>query len=339
LDQERSLAVAQYRTLFVVIEDATEPTPAMRRAVALARLSGARLHLCMLLAPVAVDAIGYVSETVRDLTRAAMLSRRRDWLQEYAQRLHEQGIEATVEVLWQEPDGENLILRALEQAPDLMIKDAQRRPPAHLPFLPTTDQKLLCNCPYPLMLVSSHAPDLPARVVAAVDPVRPQHTARHLNERVLRAALEISLQADARVEVVSVVDPPAPDRGDREAALSTRQFRELHRQRLQMLLAAQRVPPECSVTLHGEPASRLASHLRQSRADLLVLGTLYRGGVDSWLLGSTAKQLARECPCDLLAIKPQGFDQDFVAVHGFHALVESPPDPNLDAVLHRQSGD
>lgn len=321
--------MSQYQTLFAIVEDSCVETPALRRAVALARATGARLHLCMLTAPSAVDALGVLSETVRDLARATLLSSRRDWLEDYALTLREQGIRAAAEVLWQEPGDENLILRALELQPDLIIKDLRPPQRLHLPFASTTDQKLLSGCPWPLMLVHCDAPALPQRVVAAVDPIHRRHTARHLNERILQAAFELALQVDAQAQVVSVAETPAVD------AEPVTVHRRNHRRRLRRLTAGQGVPSGRVRVLRGEPATALRQHVERARADLLVIGTLYRGGVEGLLLGSQARSLAAAAPCDLLAIKPAGFDEDFVAIHGFHALHEVPEDPNLDAVLRR----
>lgn len=55
----------------------------------------------------------------------------------------------------------------------------------------------------------------------------------------------------------------------------------------------------------GHPAKVLLLACKNEKADLLVLGALQREGLLKYYIGSVARKLTRECPCDvLLMIKP-----------------------------------
>src|SRR5262249_55546479 len=59
--------------------------------------------------------------------------------------------------------------------------------------------------------------------------------------------------------------------------------------------------------LWGSPAHeavRLASELS---ADLIVIGTVGRGGFEGLLLGNTVETVLTHCDCDVLTVKPEGF--------------------------------
>ena len=41
--------------------------------------------------------------------------------------------------------------------------------------------------------------------------------------------------------------------------------------------------------------------------DVLVMGTVARGGVSGVLIGNTAERVLRKLPCSVLTVKPDGF--------------------------------
>jgi universal stress protein E len=59
--------------------------------------------------------------------------------------------------------------------------------------------------------------------------------------------------------------------------------------------------------ISGDIDDVLPKKLSQINAGILVLGTTYRTG----LLGSTAQRLIETVECDLLAVKPKGFEAPF----------------------------
>lgn len=53
----------------------------------------------------------------------------------------------------------------------------------------------------------------------------------------------------------------------------------------------------------ASPTDGIIDHLRESKADLAVLGTRGRSGLRAFLLGTTAERLVHEAPCSLLVVK------------------------------------
>ena len=56
--------------------------------------------------------------------------------------------------------------------------------------------------------------------------------------------------------------------------------------------------------VHGDPADIIAQRARTHHADVIVLGTHSRKGIDRLLLGSVAETVVREAPCSVLTVKP-----------------------------------
>lgn len=55
---------------------------------------------------------------------------------------------------------------------------------------------------------------------------------------------------------------------------------------------------------------RIVDYLKNSDADLVVLGTRGKTSLQNLLLGTTAEKIIRGAPCSALAIKPEGFDYE-----------------------------
>ena len=57
----------------------------------------------------------------------------------------------------------------------------------------------------------------------------------------------------------------------------------------------------------GEPADVIARFAGERSVDLVVMGTVARGGIQGMLMGNTAESTLQRLRCSVLAIKPRGF--------------------------------
>jgi nucleotide-binding universal stress UspA family protein len=120
-------------------------------------------------------------------------------------------------------------------------------------------------------------------------------------------ALERSIQlagGDGRVVLVTASVPPAapafvdepmldsPDPGERRALLE-RAARALGERGIEHKL----VPAD------DAPAEALIAAARAEQADLIVVGRTGSGYVTRAIIGSTAEQVVRQAPCDVLVVR------------------------------------
>jgi nucleotide-binding universal stress UspA family protein len=69
------------------------------------------------------------------------------------------------------------------------------------------------------------------------------------------------------------------------------------------LVGAPRVSGEKAV---GEPAAEILETAREARADLIVMGTHGRTGLEHALMGSIAERVVRRAHCPVLTVRPSG---------------------------------
>ncbi|MGH8293240.1 MAG: universal stress protein [Gammaproteobacteria bacterium] len=296
--------------LMVMVDSTLQPTPALMRAAAIARKSSERLLLALF-------------EFDRVLARAAhhgfdldaYLNGRRQKLEALAGPLRAEGLNVNTRLFWGRPPMARMLLAVLTEQPRMVFKDIQAEPATkRLEFLPE-DLDLLRQCPAPLMLTRTGARALPERILAAVDPLDEHVRPHELNARVLKAANQLAMQCDARLDVVHAFEfmPPPMDGEYMTAWLPdfslAEELRGLHLHALQQLAREYRVPPAQLHLLDGRPDQVIAEFAAAQKCDVVVMGTVQRNFLQRLALGSVAEGLLKKLDCDLLALKPEGFNE------------------------------
>ena len=296
--------------IMVIIAEQMEQSPALLRAISLARRMDAVVQLRSF---EYLKSLEKISDRGFDLP--AYLAGRQAKLNGLAARIREEGVEVDAKVAWGHPLGERILLEVLALRPDLVVKDVpHHRDPKHL-FLNGLDWYLLGQCPTSLMLVHPRSPSLPLRMVAAVDPLDENEKPHELNDDILRTATRLAEQCGAELDVVNAFEFLSMAAGTEYAGFAPEmamyeEIRQLHAERLFKLCKDHGVPPSSMHVLDGWAAERIVQFATDRHADLVVMGSIYRTGLKHLLLGSTAEGVFDTLPCDVLLIKPEGFAKE-----------------------------
>jgi universal stress protein A len=118
--------------------------------------------------------------------------------------------------------------------------------------------------------------------------------------------IELACKLGAEIAFIHVVDPKAL--GAREPGVSANELLALAQLDAKRLVAALRARlPGDTIALEfvqqGRPAAEIVSAAKCWAADLIVIGSHGRGGIERALLGSVAEAVIRQAPCPVLAIK------------------------------------
>ncbi|MGH8280002.1 MAG: universal stress protein, partial [Gammaproteobacteria bacterium] len=194
--------------LMVLVNCDLQFTPAVARALALARKSGDHV----LLASFEFDRVlARAARQGADLE--AYKQGRHQKLEVLAESLRHDGVKVDTRVYWGHPIAAYRLLMILIEQPQLVIKDVSEELVLKRPLFTPEDLDLLRECPAPLMLVRSNARALPRSILAAVDPLDEHNRPHELNTQVLKTANRMAMQCGAQLDVVYAFEyiPPSMD--------------------------------------------------------------------------------------------------------------------------------
>jgi nucleotide-binding universal stress UspA family protein len=173
----------------------------------------------------------------------------------------------------------------------------------------STAERLVRTCPCPVWVVRTEQPGALRSILAPVD-LSP------VSEKVLKFAASLAAQSSCPLHVVHVLEMPAAASKDVPELLGetqyTRYVRDAKRSLRKQLneLVASNVHGEAQVNTRlsgGDPWKVITSSVRRTRADLVVMGSVGRGGIADYFLGSTAEKVLRTCGSSVVTVKPDGF--------------------------------
>lgn len=300
--------MSQYQRLLLIADPDMRRTPAFERAAWLARTTGAALHVGLFGRNSFIGAVARIDAAQAQTAREAWLAQRRTWLAQEAESLNEQGLAVSTQAVWSSDVAQDVAAQARELRADLVIKDVHHEPALKRLLLKPLDWQLLRSSPVPVLLVNTLAHAVPRRVLAAVDAADGGVNENSPNDRVVRAALALSIQCDAELHMVYCFDT-ALNAGVTASGVGVdfsvdlyEALQTTHRENFERLAQRFGVPADRAHFLAGSAGSVLPDFAADHRADALVMGTAQRTGLDRLLLGSTTEIVLERIGCDVLAV-------------------------------------
>ncbi|MBD9603080.1 universal stress protein [Pseudomonas sp. PDM10] len=294
--------MSQYQQLLLIIHLALRHSPAIDHAAALAKASGARLHIATLIP--ALKLLSLLEEGDREKARARYLQDHRDWLEDQSKLLRGRGIEVTTEVAWADDMEQDILDHVKELQPDLLIKEVQHESALKRAFFTPLDWHLLRHCPIPVYLVGGGGHALPRKVVAAVDASGTEPANSELNERIIQQATNLALQCDAELHLLYACDLSGvylADMGGLALSDITKELRTTEEQSFIKLAGLYGVPSDRRHFVLGHPVSALSDFANEQQVDVIVMGRVQYHGLEK-LLGSTTEHILYQVPCSVLAV-------------------------------------
>ncbi|MCQ4345982.1 universal stress protein [Pseudomonas stutzeri] len=299
------------KQLLVIIDPTQTPQPALARAAWIARRSGAALELLICEFNSTLDSGLLFDAPALDKARASLLAQRREWLEQLAAPLRQEGLTVGCEVRWGKPLHKMIIVRAEELKPDLVLKTAHSHGLIRRLLLSNTCWQLLRYCPAPLWLVKPEGEWRGQRLAAALDPTHSADKPAALDHQLIAVARELSQTLGLEDHYLHSYAPlPRTLVFDAELVADYEYYvertGERHREAFEQLLEGHAIDKPRSHLLQGFAEETLPRFVEENAVDLLVMGAIARGHLDTALIGHTAERVLENVDCDLLVVKPQG---------------------------------
>ncbi|KQT67952.1 MULTISPECIES: universal stress protein [unclassified Pseudomonas] len=300
--------MGQYERLLLVADQTLHQSAAMLRAIALAKASGAALDVRAFVSPVPITHLW--EEKIDDVDAQRYQRRYRRWVADELEQLSNQGLDGTVDVVFSSHPLLDILKTVHVLKPDLLIKDVRLEPALKRVFITPLDCHLLRECPIPVHLVNQIRYALPHRVVAAVDPFDPDTQISGLNDVIIRSANTLALQCDVPLHLLCAYDLSAAFNGDAPMINGgwnedlANELRQTLHQAFVALADRHGVPPERRHFVMGHPVQVINEFVEQYLADVVVMGTVHRVGIER-VIGSTTERALYSVPGSILAVRKE----------------------------------
>jgi universal stress protein E len=292
--------------LVVVDLAAGADQPVLERAAWLAKQGGARLELFACDYDAAIDSGRIDAVWVPEPgARARVLAGHRHTLEALAKPLQDLGLTVSIDVVWDYPLDVAVIKKAATHDYWLVAKDTHHHSVLQRTLLTQTDWHLIRKCPTPLLLVKDRKLATEPVVMAAVDPVHEHDKPAALDDRIFNFAADLARTVRGHLHIVHAFSTPLgvelpPDVRDIIA--------KEHRDAMKQFLDAHPVLGDRSYLYEGLAHECLQQAAKDHEADFVVMGAVARRGLKRLFIGSTAERVLDRLPCDLVIIKPLGFE-------------------------------
>lgn len=176
-------------------------------------------------------------------------------------------------------------------------------------FIGSTAKQLVRNCPCAVWLSRGIARDTPKAILVPVD-------FSSVSLGALEIGNELAQHLNAELHVMHVIDEDdIPDdllEGNGDSGKSLPGWREQveNKARDKLDQFVNKIAPKQTsdrYTLWGEPWEEISKNAKRVGADLVVMGTIGRRGINRLLLGNTAEKVLESCETSILSIKPKDF--------------------------------
>jgi universal stress protein E len=307
--------MSEQKQVLVVVDPTATFHPSIERAAWLARHTPSRIELFISdYAPQLADPRSH--GVAAGEARAALVERHRRRLEQLAQPLRSNGLTVELDAVLDHPLHDSIVRKAQESAADIVIKDTHYHSVLKRSIFSNTDWNLIRNCTATLWLVKPRPPGQRPCFVAAVDPLHERDKPADLDHRIVETAKALTAALGGELHVFHAFDAMtaiaiSTDAVTMPIALPinelTDAMRAEHTEAVERLCKAHGVPPERTHVHQGGTRQMLLALAEQLRADAVVMGALSRSGLKGLFLGNTAEDVLDRLHCDVVIVKPAGF--------------------------------
>jgi universal stress protein E len=303
----------RFNNILFVSHGVTDETEALKQALSLARNNKAELHAVILCPDFPKEMADYKEKYESSLIEQLQASIRKA---REGVNVSESDVPVRSEVEGGDTPAIRIIRHVIKGSYDLIIKEAA--PQEGGKGFKAIDMELLRKCPCPVWLtrpISRHRGEI--KVAVAIDPQSMAPEGHDLSLRLLELSRSLADTCSGELNIISCWDYEFEEylRGnlwikvsDDELIRTVQAAQNDHRTALEKILKKSGVQGTLHVHhLRGRADKMIPQYVADKKIDILVMGTVARTGIYSFIIGNTAENILQQVSCSLLALKPNGF--------------------------------
>ncbi len=309
--------MSDFKKILAVIDPTVQKQKSLDRAIELAQKTGASITAFLSIYDFSYELTTMLSIDERETMRQAMLDDKAEWVNNLIQVKESETHDLiNVKVVWHNRPYESIIAEAIKGGYDLIMKGTQQHDTLKSVIFTPTDWHLLRKAPVSVLLVKEH--DWPAngQVLGAVNVGTEDEAHRSLNKKVSQTAHDMASVLQANVHLVNsypgtpvniAIEIPEFDPQGYNESVQT-----YHNKCMKEHAHEHQVAIENCHDKEGLPEDVIPQVAQEIDAELVIIGTIGRHGISAALIGNTAEHVIDMLDCDVLALKPDGFESPVI---------------------------
>jgi universal stress protein E len=311
-----------YRNILVVIDPYSDEQKALQRAIELAnKLVASQKVLSEEIALTAFcsiydfsyDMTTFLSTDEREIMRNAVIENQTKQLKNILTK-YESQFTIHCEVTWHNRPFEAILEQVNQQRCDLVIKETHHHPKFKSLIFTPTDWHLIRKCSCPVLLVKDHKWPENGNVIAAVNVANDEPEHCQLNDKITTLSQDFATLMQGDVHLVNSYPGTPVNISIEIPEFNVTEYNNTmkahHVNAMSEHANNHHIKLENTLVLEGLPEDVIKDVAESLDAELVVLGTIGRTGLSGALIGNTAEQVVDLLQCDILAVKPDGFDSE-----------------------------
>ncbi|WP_343855646.1 universal stress protein UspE [Aliiglaciecola litoralis] len=304
--------MARFNKILAVIDPAALEQKSLQRAILLAHKTGASITAFLTIYDFSYELTTMLSVDERETMRQAVVDDRTDWLESIIQPLCDGAISIDIKVVWHNRPFESILFEVVENNYDIIVKGTKQHDTLKSVIFTPTDWHLLRKSPVPVLLVKDHDWPEDGNIIAAVDAGTEDDEHQNLNVKMTHMALKFSELLNGHVHLVNsypgtpvniAIEIPEFDPVSYTEAVKKHHTDSMHAHAKQFPIDVNHL-----YIREGLPENVIPDVANEIDAELVIIGTVGRTGITAALIGNTAEHVIDKLDCDVLALKPDGFE-------------------------------
>jgi universal stress protein E len=301
-----------YKEILVIIDPNTNDQKALKRAIELSNISGAKLTAFLSIFDFSYEMTTMLSADEREIMRKTVITDRLQWVNEIIEEHNPKALNIATKVVWHNRPFEAIINEVLQYDYDMVIKGTHQHDKFKSVIFTPTDWHLLRKCPCPLLLVKEHQWPVNGNILAAINVASDETEHQSLNNKIAVQAKRFAGMMKAHAYLVNsfpgtpvniAIEIPEFDSNEYNASMLKH-----HQQAMDKFAERYDITADKTIVEEGLPEDVISDTANKLDAELVILGTIGRTGISAALIGNTAEHVIDRLNCDVLAIKPEGYE-------------------------------
>lgn len=302
-----------FNKILAVVDPSKDEQKGFQRALLLARKTGASVTAFLSIYDFSYEMTTMLTIDERETMRQAVVDDKTDWLANIVEPLAaNSAISIDIKVVWHNRPYESVLYEVIDHSYDLIVKGTQEHDTLKSVIFTPTDWHILRKSPVPVLLVKEHDWPIKGNILAAVDVGSEDEEHRNLNKCITNMAGLMADLLDGHVNLVNSY-PGTPvniaiEIPEFDPIEYTDSVKKHHKNCMLEHAREFNIPESNQYLSEGLPEDVIPAIAKEIDAELIVIGTVGRTGITAALIGNTAEHTIDALNCDVLAIKPDGFE-------------------------------